>query len=70
MSWADTVKATALAALAERTVAAGRTSVDAPWIWNPQDVWLTRARQPRDLAAPSAKGPPVTPARQDSALRD
>jgi hypothetical protein len=46
MSWADTMKATALAALAERTAPTARIVVDAPWTWNAKDVWLARARQP------------------------
>jgi hypothetical protein len=53
MSWADTLKATALAALARRTAAAVRVGTDAPWNWNMGDVWLTRAPQPLARAAPS-----------------
>jgi hypothetical protein len=63
MSWADTVKATALAALAERTSTAGRISVDTAWSWNPHDVWLTRVSQPRELTAPTAKSGAMTPPR-------
>jgi hypothetical protein len=70
MSWADRVKATALAALAERTATAGRISVDAPWSWNPHDVWLTRVKQPRELAARSSESGPSTPPRQSTARRD
>jgi hypothetical protein len=40
------MKATALAVLAERPAPPDRIVVDAPWTWNPKDVWLTRARQP------------------------
>ncbi len=43
MSWNETVKAAALAALVERTPPDARISVDAPWTWNPHDVWLSRA---------------------------
>jgi len=70
MSWADTVKAIALTALAERTSTAGRISADAPWSWNPHDVWLTRIRQPRELTARSSMSEPSTPPHRDTALRD
>ncbi len=50
-SWTDTLKATALAALAEHTVAARRMCIDLPWSWNTHDVWLTRTRKPRKAAA-------------------
>ncbi len=50
MSWADKVKATALAALAERTASAGHIPADASTDWNCPDVWLTRIKQPRNLA--------------------
>jgi hypothetical protein len=70
MSWADTVKATALAALAGRTATAGRGSVDKPWTWNPHDVWLTRASEPRQPAAPPSVSDPSTPPHRDTALRD
>jgi len=69
MSWADTVKATALAALAERTATAGRISVDTPWSGNPHDVWLTRVKQPRELAASSALDGVSNATRPSSALR-
>jgi hypothetical protein len=62
MNWADTLKATALAVLAESTATAARIAVDVPWSWNPHDVWLARARQPRDLGARASKsGPTVAP---------
>jgi hypothetical protein len=70
MSWADKVKATALAALAERTATAARFSVDTPWSWNPHEVWLTRVRQPRRPTARSSIGEPSTPPRQDAAASD
>jgi hypothetical protein len=54
MSWADKVMETALAALAERTASAGRIPADAPWSWNPRDVWLTRLKQPEALSARSS----------------
>jgi hypothetical protein len=70
MSWADTVKATALAALAERSATDDRGFGGARWNWNSPDVWLTRARQPRDVAAQSPNSGPSTPLRQDTALPD
>jgi hypothetical protein len=70
MSWADTVRATALAALAGRTTTAARTAVDTPWTWNPHDVWLTRASQPRQPAAQPSVRDPSTPPDQDTALHD
>jgi len=69
MSWADTVKATALAVRAERTATAGRLFVATPWSWNPHDVWLTRARQPRELPARSSISEPSTSPRPDTAAR-
>ncbi len=56
MSWADTVKATALTVLAERTETTGRVSADALWTWNPYDVWLSRVR-PTDEIAGSGECP-------------
>ena len=44
MSWADPVKAAALAAVTERKANAARIVADAPWTWNPHDVWLSRVR--------------------------
>ena len=70
MSWADTVTATALAALAGRPATAGRGSVDTPWSWNPHDVWLTRASQPRKLATQTSVSDPSTPPHRDTALHD
>jgi hypothetical protein len=70
MSWADTVKATALAALAERVASPGRMIADAPWIWNPHEVWLSRARRPRKLAAQSSLNDPATPSRQATVRHD
>ena len=56
MGWADTVKATALTVLAERTETTGRVSADALWTWNPYDVWLSRVR-PTDEIAGSGECP-------------
>lgn len=70
MSWADTVKATALAALAGRPATAGHVSVDSPWSWNPHDVWLARAKQPRKPATQPSVSDPSTPPHRDTALHD
>jgi ABC-type transporter Mla maintaining outer membrane lipid asymmetry permease subunit MlaE len=61
MSWADTVIATALAALAERTATAGRLFVTTTWSGNPHDVWLTRVKQPREQPARSSRNEQSTP---------
>jgi len=71
MSWNDTVKAAALAAQADRTATASRIVADAPWSWNPHDVWLTRIRQSPQFAAQPSQASlsgPTTQPRQDSAL--
>jgi len=70
MSWNDTVKAAALAAQTERTATAGRIVTDAPWSWNPHDVWLSRVKQPRESVAPSSLSGPTTRPRQGAAPRD
>lgn len=70
MSWNDTVKASALAALVERTPPDARISVDTPWSFDAHDVWLSRVRQPRDRDAQSGPGSPTTQPRQGIALRD
>ena len=69
MGWADTVKATALTVLAERTATIGRVSADTLWTWNSHDVWLSRVRPPGVIAAqPSASDSPAQP-RRDTAPR-
>jgi hypothetical protein len=70
MNWNDTVKASALAALVERTPPDARISVDTPWSWNPHDVWLSRVKQPREIAIPSARSVATAQPRQGIALRD
>jgi hypothetical protein len=65
-SWPDTIKTTALAALAERAAADTRTAIDTRWTWDAKLVWLSRVRPSRDLAAPrsitsSATQPRVQP---------
>jgi hypothetical protein len=69
MSWADNVKATALAALADRKTSAGRLFATTPWSEDPQAVWLTRVRPPRDTTSRFSISEPSTPTRQDSAPR-
>jgi hypothetical protein len=68
MGWADTVKSTALAVLAKRTATAGRISVDAPWSWNPHDVWLSRVN--REVDTQSSSSDPTTRPRKGTALDD
>jgi len=70
MSWADTLKATALATLAGRTEAAARASVSTPWSWNAHDVWLRRARNSREVTAQPPRTEPSTSARPSAALHD
>ena len=60
-TWAATMKATALTTAARKTATVVRSTVDAPWGWNPREVWLSRVRQPRDRAARSYPGNPATP---------
>lgn len=56
MSWNDTVKAAALAVQAERTATAAATAPDTRPIWNPHEVWLSRARPLRALTPDSSPG--------------
>jgi hypothetical protein len=51
MNWTDTVKAKAQAALAGRTASSGRMFVAMPARWTPHDVWLSRVKPCRALAA-------------------
>ncbi len=64
MSWADKVKATALAALAERTTTAAPRAADTPWSWNAHDVWLSRAKPLRETTPRSSPGEQATPTQQ------
>jgi hypothetical protein len=70
MNWADTVKTTALAVLAERTATAARIAVDVPWSWNPHDVWLTRINRPRELPVQASIVDPSAPSRHGTERRD
>jgi len=70
MTWVDTVRAKALAALADRSTPARRTFASTPSNWNPHDVWLTRETPARDLAADSSVRDPATPTRRLPVLHD
>lgn len=70
MGWADTVKSTALTVLAERTATTGRVSTDALWTWNAYDVWLSRVRPSREIAALQSQSDPATQPRRDTSPRD
>jgi len=65
MSWADMMKAAALAA--GRRTPVSRSVVGAPWTWNPRDVWLTRVKMTRESIVESPARDAPTPPRQDSA---
>jgi hypothetical protein len=52
MNWAEAMKDTADAASQDRVSTDAnvmRSAIPAPW--DPYEVWLTRVKQPRDLAA-------------------
>jgi hypothetical protein len=51
MRWADIMKATALAALAERAATAAPAATDTRSTWDPHEVWLSRARRSREVSA-------------------
>jgi hypothetical protein len=70
MGWADTVKATALTVLAERTETTGRVSASTLWAWSPYDVWLSRVRPSREAAAQPAESGRATQSPRDTAPRD
>jgi len=55
-NWQDSVKATALATLAERTPTAARIAAAAAWTWNAHDLWLSRVKLPREQATPTQQG--------------
>ena len=69
MSWADKVRDTARAALADRTATADRICADVPWSWKADDVWLTRVKQPRDLALRFSISEQSNPLLEDTAVR-
>lgn len=62
MSWADTAKAKALAALADQTATARRIFTGTLSSWNRSDVWLTRTIT-RDRTPESPVLDPATPTR-------
>jgi hypothetical protein len=63
MNWTDTVKATVLAALAERPSGNRRLfDGEAPG-WARRDVWLRRAARSRPRARSSTLPDPATPCR-------
>jgi hypothetical protein len=70
MGWADTVKATALTVLAERTETTGRISARTLWTWSPYEVWLSRVRPSRETAAQPAESDRVTQPLRGTAPRD
>jgi len=52
MNWSDTMKENAIRVSRERTFTDTNDLQDAASIaWDPREVWLTRVKQPRDLAA-------------------
>ena len=57
LSWNETVRAAGLAALAERSAPAVRTSREVPYRWDPYEIWLSHARSATERAVPSAVNP-------------
>jgi len=49
LNWQDTLKATALAALAERTNPTAPNTINQPRTWDAHEVWLSRIQQPREV---------------------
>jgi len=70
MNWKDSVKATALATLAQRTTPPARVAAGAAWTWNAHDVWLTRIQPPRALAVLTSERGPSSPPRVGNVLSD
>lgn len=70
MSWADSMRATALAALAGQKAPARRIFSGGSSSWLPQDVWLTRAKQPRERSQPASVRDPASPTRKLAARND
>jgi hypothetical protein len=70
MSWADKVKATALAALAERTATGARLFAATTPDWQVDEVWLTRAKQPHAQATRSAMDGQSNPSQRSTAARN
>lgn len=58
MNWTDAMRAAALAALAEQKRATTRLFDNATVRWMPQELWLKRARTPRNwITLPSLRDP-------------
>jgi len=71
VSRADAAGTNAIAAARDRVTTGDRIFSQAqPAGWNPHDAWLTRVKQPRELAARSSWSGPSTRPRQGTALRD
>lgn len=58
ITWAKTMKVTALTTAGRQSTTVVRTAVDLPWSWNPREVWLSRARQPRARVTRAVLGAP------------
>jgi hypothetical protein len=69
MSWADTARAKALAALAEQEATLRKPFANTPASWNRSDVWLTRTVT-RDRTPESPVRDPATPTRHLPARHD
>jgi len=60
ITWAETMKATALATATGTTRTVARSDADVSWTWKHHEVWLRRVRQPRERLAqpdPLQRGP-------------
>jgi len=64
------MRATALAALAGQKAPARRIFSGGSSSWLPQDVWLTRAKQPRERSQPASVRDPASPTRKLAARND
>jgi hypothetical protein len=70
MSWADSIRTTAFATLAEQTTTVRRVLSGNPPGWYPQDVWLNRAKQPRTRSRTVATAESVAPVRRPVVRKD
>ncbi len=52
ITWAETMKATALATATGQTRTVARSDGVISWNWKHREVWLSRVRQPRERPAP------------------
>ena len=69
MSWADTLRAKALAAMAEQEAPPRKPFDATPASWNRSDPWLTRTVT-RDRTPESSVRDPATPTRHLPARHD